>query len=67
MGTYLCLGVAVGPELRRLAQQATSKPWAVPLSLVRNHLHLQPTTLCSSTANLAGSDPRIHELLDITL
>ena len=48
----LGLGVAVTLELGCLTEQATSEPRAVSLSLMRNDLYVQTTTLCASASRL---------------
>lgn len=59
--------MAIRPELRRLTQQTTTKPGTMSLSLVRDNLDLETTTLRTTAAHLASADPRVDEVLDIAL
>lgn len=65
--TYLCLGVAVRPELRRLAEKTAAEPRTVSLPLVRDDLDLETTAAGTAAAELAVADPGVHQLLDISL
>ena len=65
--TNLSLGMAIRPELGRLAEQAAAEPGAVALPLVRDDLHLQAAAARAAAAHLAGPDPGIHQLLDVAL
>lgn len=64
----LRLRMAVTPKLRRLPQQATSKPRTVSLPLVAYNLHLHATALRARVApRLRSPDTVIDHMLDIPL
>ena len=63
----LRLGVAVAPELGRLAQQTASEPRPVPLPLVRDHLDLQASAPGAAASCLRGADARVDEVSDVAL
>jgi len=63
----LCFSVAVTPKLRCLSKQTSSEPWSVTLSLVSNHLDLQPTRLSTAGARLGSTQACINQMTDITL
>lgn len=66
-GTYFLLGVAVRAELRGLAQKTAAKPGTMTLALVCDDLHIQTTAARATAANLTRPDPRVDQLLDISL
>ena len=60
--------MTITPKLRRLPQQAPSKPRPMSLPLMRNDLHLQPPTLSTRPApGLGRLDPRVDQMPNISL
>lgn len=70
LGDYWVLtgfGMTIAPKLWCLTKETSPEPRPMSLSLVRNDLHLQTTTLRPTTSSLASSDSVVHKVLDVPL